>query len=179
LTAVVRAVNALVMRTTPLALSAFLLLACGGDDGGAGGPLSGPAADDLCGDFCTTCNTLDNCQTNCVDVATDPCVNGDAIATWLNCITEDGTCNLEELGACANQVDTGSIHDDWGKACRDKLAACGKSSEEISNSCDLDRIKFVSGDTIGDSMSCFDEDCEAIDACLESAFEGCSLEFGR
>jgi hypothetical protein len=153
-----------------LLVMVVVLAACGGDDDG--GPLSPGEAEALCDDFCTECRAdVAGCQSDCSAELSESCNNGDAIRVVFECFLDNG-CNLDD-SSCDDRVSPTDAHERWAEACRDRLAECGESSDEIASECDLDDVKYYSSGWADDARRCFEEDCAAIEACLEASRDSC------
>jgi hypothetical protein len=148
-----------------------MVAACGGDDDAD--PLTPGQAEALCDDYCTACDPDSaECRPECEEDATDRCANGDAFRTIVECLEENG-CSLDEVGECLGRVMPTAAHERWAEACRDKLAECGETSGEIADQCDLDDVKYFSSVWADQARECFEEECAAIEACLDASRDSC------
>ncbi len=156
--------------TLPAALVTVFLVGCGDDDGGQPTPAE---AAELCDDFCTACcDEGDDCRASCQSSSDYRCYSGAALEVYVDCVV-DTECNLDDLVDCADRIPLSAAHEAWGENCRDRLADCGRSPDEISDDCNLDDIRFYNSDWAQDARGCFAEDCAAIDACLEASRDSC------
>jgi hypothetical protein len=149
---------------------ATIAAACGGDSGTAA--LSRSEAREICTDACEKdrdCGEIadvDGCVSSCVDSI--EIIRGDLVRELFDCYM-DASCAADDDCADTIDVEPLSEHEDYAAACREKLAECGASSSDIAEVCDVEHIKVIASDIIEDLTDCWDEPCEAIPSCFESA----------
>ena len=161
------------MRVMALAVGWVVagLVGCGGDDDG--GPPSPAEVAALCDDLCGACAPdNEDCGLECQNETDASCYSADALSTYVDCLV-DTSCELDDAIDCTDRLSPSAAHERWGEECRDRLAECGRTSDEISNDCDLDEVVFYSSGWAEDARSCFDEDCAAIEACLDASLDSC------
>lgn len=149
---------------------AALLVDCGGDDDGA---LSSSDVADLCQRFCVACEADGPvCRSDCEDGWSNSCISGDALFPYVDCIEEIG-CFPDDVEVCSQRIAPTAAHESWAESCRDRLAECGSSETEISARCDLADKVLYSSEWADQASACFEEDCDAIVACLDASTDGC------
>jgi len=159
----------------------LVLAACGGDDSPSSDPVDQATASDYCQQGCEHQHECDAttdvnaCVSSCVDDAVGV-FRGDVFVDFATCVN-DLPCGTNDDACYAQTCEPIAAHETYEADCRERLAMCDLSAEQIDDTCETDpsessgvgSLLCAVAPTIVDEFdACFDEtDCLAILQCFQ------------
>jgi hypothetical protein len=159
-----------------LLLSGLLVIqtSCGGDSTSAANQMTREELTQVCDGIAYHWAACDSCLSTTHEGCVEECIDylehrrADGIREVAPCLETLGC--YEFLIVCWDGIEPIGVHDDWSDACFARTD-CGFDDGD----CNVDRIRTYAANVTDQLSACFDEDCAAVQDCLDAVFDATEL----